>query len=326
MGLHNATRNGHLKTVQWILNIDESLADAECIDLATEGGHVELLNWFTHYGIPVYPSNASRQKAASGGHLDVIELVAPLLDDAAHREILHAALIAGHLHIVKWLCEELGVWPAPDDYMAVAELGHFTLFKWLVEKNPAKLDEFGSIDNLLASGRMDSLGVIVDQGYGYSITNGISNVVAKNGHFPALQWLKSRHEEIPTQDGLDGAIENGHLTAAHWIFTQKSDLQVKLKSVNVAATKGHLGMLKWAHGRGVVPDVSSISIASLEGNGEIENWFYLMPSIEKDKGQPAILPPIQNGRIENNASVVGPFRAEGVQYPYRQEKKGCTLF
>ena len=118
--LHNASCGGHLPIIKYLC--EEQMCDAMCIDqtnstpllLSSENGHLNIV---------------------------ILEQQCDLTHQGIYSSVLHVAISSGHLHIVKFLIEEVKFdknnqgWENHSPFHYASEYGYLEICKYLIDEH-----------------------------------------------------------------------------------------------------------------------------------------------------------------------------------------------
>jgi hypothetical protein len=151
-----AARRGYLSILEWA--VSKSCIVSECVFLAAQYGHEHILDWLRprvpnwnddcwtgaaagghlHIMKQCQPLDlavflrSDVMYAAEGGHLHVIQwMVAQGYVELEKFNVMYYALNGGHVPLVSWLHEYLGVHHSPLACATAALAGHLELLQWL---------------------------------------------------------------------------------------------------------------------------------------------------------------------------------------------------
>lgn len=212
-------------------------------DLLAEAGYLDLMQL-----INVYPTHDGIMAAVVGGHLDVLKWIVekriPLPGD---QDISETAAQHGRLEILKWL-KERGVVFSRRVVGAAAASGHLKVLEWM-------------------------------ESVGYPMDVEAANNAAGGGHDSLLDWFEERGV-FPNNGGAELAAAEGHLSTLERLDEQgihiaEEDVQ---ETVNIVAEGGHVDVMKWILERYEV-DWSEASNSVINGDNLV--IFELMIGGEK---------------------------------------------
>ncbi|MHB9147324.1 MAG: ankyrin repeat domain-containing protein [Candidatus Amoebophilus sp.] len=308
--LHHAALNGHLNTVQWLLEngtiLEEKNNDGNtALLLAAYNGHLEAVKWLRGKGARLNEKNndgnTALHYAAYNGHLDTVKWLlgngAILIEeDNDGNTALMLAAANGHLDTVKWLWEKgARLEEKNNDYntalMLAAANGHLDTVKWLREKG-ARLNEKDSYRNTALM------------------------LAAANGHLDTVKWLREKGARLNEKDSyrntaLMWAATNGHLETVKWLLENGAILIEEDNDGNtalmLAAANGHLETVKWLREKGARLNEkdrygnTALLLAAINGHLKTVEWLLGNGAglIEKDKyGNTALLLAATNGHLD----------------------------
>lgn len=230
---------------------------------ATENGHLQLLQWLVKQGM--LPSSYNMTLAAWKGHLHTIQWiienkVIPITKSDIQIMIDNAAR-GGHLPIIQYLAK--GKIYATDTANYAAENGHLDILEWLGDNNVLP-NNYGA-DLACKSGHLHIIQWLKKRGVTPTVC-GANNLCCYD-HTDALQWLRT-HNIYPDSKGADLAAEKGHLTILKYL--DKHNIRATQEGINLAAKKGHLTTLYWFAHKGRYPNGEGCKLVR---NGNVERWL-----------------------------------------------------
>jgi len=142
--------------------------------------------------------------------------------------------------MLKWL-KENGCYVEPDRYDSLtnnaAREGHLEVLKWL-HTNGCPLNAYAAACESGAK-CLEILKWLKENGCIWD--NRAHIVAAKEGNMEALNWLS---ENGQNESIFRAAVSGGSLEIVQWV-SQKIEIKSKLKYCALAASRGHLEVLKW---------------------------------------------------------------------------------
>ncbi|EGG16780.1 hypothetical protein DFA_07758 [Cavenderia fasciculata] len=191
--LKQATKNGHLSTVQYlVLYNKKNEFNESLIDIAAEFGHLKVIE-FLHTHEIFKCSTKAMDKAAAGGHLDVLQFLYFNRTEGYSNEIAELAAINGHLDVLIWIHNtlvnnnELHLFT-----QRVMDLGvrsnNINVVKWLHKNQTHYSFSRDIIDDACTMGQLDIVQYLFENTTIGCSGNAIIQAT-KNGHLEIVQYL-----------------------------------------------------------------------------------------------------------------------------------------
>lgn len=245
-----ASESGHFQIVKYICE-KEIISDEliiEAINRAARKGHIEIIVYLYNQ----YPNNYDSSVyiyAAKGGYLNIIKYIHTRFNNSKMNNlnnllIIDAAVVNGHLHIIKWLYNnQIRNYSIGSMYNACKK-GYLNIVKWLVEHKPISYGK-KAMDFAAMHGHLD----IVIWLYN-NLDDGCSKLAltaaAGNGYLPIVEFLHNTYDHKYTVDVMNNAAMNGHLHIVKWLHKYLLE-GCTSAAMNLAAKNGHLSIVKWLH-------------------------------------------------------------------------------
>ncbi|ETP33004.1 hypothetical protein F442_18402, partial [Phytophthora nicotianae P10297] len=233
-------------------------------------------------------------------HSENAALILRKRDDSFFRQrkftlAMAKAAARGDLRVIKWLVRQF-----PGCYVTfaveeAAKNGHLEVLKWLHRP---------SLDGNL---RDPGGGIQLDVFWGSRELF----YAGQNGHLHVVEWLQEHTNPTPTHMffvTLEEAAKNGDLAMVKWLCEVRGE-QSSYASV-LAASEGHLGVLKWLRGNVFNPTPSaSMDDAAANGHLEVLKWMQTNSGYATTAAM-------------NKAAGNGHFAV--VKWLHQNRKEGCT--
>ncbi|RLN72246.1 hypothetical protein BBJ28_00022150 [Nothophytophthora sp. Chile5] len=247
-----AVRCGDLTTLQWLIerfDVDTNRA----LSVAAILHQWDVARWIVEncqmMAHPMAESSRHFRRAAGDGNLQFLKLVTSRKlwtpNGGTAFEMISSAAAAGHLEVVKWLHEDLGINSAGNGYVKAAMGGHLEVLKFLH-------------NNHLRNG---SKRFLLDE-------------AARSGFLDVVQWLHAYSYETSTTRAMDGAAQGGHLNVVQWLHEHRSE-GCRSAAMHFAAANGHMDVVKWLHShRSEGCQETTLSLAAKCGNLDMVQWLH----------------------------------------------------
>ncbi|GMF63885.1 unnamed protein product [Phytophthora fragariaefolia] len=285
------------------------------------------------------------EKAASGGHIDVLECLFDngWIDENADALVSaagggHRLNVNGHLEILKFFhqlsasesqgraTDDTGIkrrrtqqpiewWCRSDETLKdAAGKGQLEVAKWL-HVHHFHEDSDVDLDEPARNGHLEVLQWLNSNITVKCSTRAMNNAALK-GHLEVCKWLHANRSEGCTDDAIKYAVGNGHLRVAKWLQWLNSNITVKCstRAMNNAALKGHLEVCKWLHANrseGCTDDAIKYAVGN--GHLRVAKWLQWLNSNITVKC---------STRAMNNAALKG--HLEVCKWLHANRSEGCT--
>jgi hypothetical protein len=104
-GMYMAAGAGHLDIIKWLLSIGRKITE-DCVDFASHGGQVNVINWYVDNNYPA--SDYAAYSAGICGHLDALKLLVSK-GYYIRKDTIMMSKVHKHLHVTEWLVENYDV-------------------------------------------------------------------------------------------------------------------------------------------------------------------------------------------------------------------------
>jgi hypothetical protein len=216
--------------------------NSEVFERAAEGGHLDLLEWAVKFlGDPNYFS--LRRAAARGGCLEILRWIEDLTGiDVLTNDTIEEAAERGRLELLRWMTETRGVTLPSEICCWAARGGHVDVIEWAMGD------------------------------YGCSWTTWALEEAQLHHQAEILKWAKfQKSSETPMVSLNHGAI-SGNIEIGR--MAREAGRPWTPLVVPVAAKKGNLAFMKWAIKNGCPWDPQAVYKAALRGgNFKILSWL-----------------------------------------------------
>ena len=281
-----ASKHGQLEVLKYIheqtgflrnhTDISGAILRDEYLEVAVEGGHLEVVKWFKSIGFKF--KYLTRLAAAAAGRLDVLQYLCKEsnVSDTFWRSLSCEAAENGHLDILIWLHANGDPWD-PSVCTAAVDGGNIDILTWLRSKG-CPMDE-ETFATAAEQGRLDMMKYLRSEKCPWDSTAFLC--AAREGFMEVLKWLHA--EECPWDAGATGnsmydgenspcnaAAAGGHLEVLKWL--QALGAAWDERTCRVAACEGHLEVLKWLHANGCPWGEAVCASAAARGELELLKW------------------------------------------------------
>jgi hypothetical protein len=254
-----AAQAGYEDIVLWLLVLHPPLTRADLryrlVPAAAQGGCLRVLKRLCEQQLlrqqqsaakfllpppPVLWEDEWMERAAAGGHRNILELAMQQRSGTLPQCCLSAAAKGGHLELLRWLRKDIGLtWRPYEDSWAAGASGNMQVLLWIV------------FDGCVLH-------------YSAAVE------AAKRGDVLMLGWLCDAGVELPSNCTAEAA-GGGHLEALKWLHRRA--VQWHVRTAACAAGQGHLELLQWAVGRGCPWNASDVMReAAMGGHVHVLQW------------------------------------------------------
>ncbi|KAG3122795.1 hypothetical protein PI124_g23912, partial [Phytophthora idaei] len=319
-----AAKAGHLEIVRWLIDRDAQ-DDGEltrlgkeaslAIHIAAVNGHLQVAKYLRiRAQIPVTAVECVLQRAEQADQLRQISRQLGTKNEAARlswKTVAQAAGV-GHLHVVRWLCEE---------YADGQEVNLFVDYK-----TDKKLSS--AMDNAARNGRLEVLQYLhnlqksidtplkkrkrdeVASPPSPTCSKAAMNGAAANGHLTVIQWLHDNRSEGCSTEAMDAAAAGGHLDVVQWLSEHRKE-GCTTAAMDGAARNGHLEMVQWLNDNTSAGcTTEAMDHAAMDGHIDVVKWLH---ACRKEGCTVAAM----DGAAANGFLSV-------VKYLHRNRPEGCT--
>jgi len=208
--------------------------------------------------------------------------------------VSHHAAQGGHLHVLRWLCDDSCQWPPFDGHTAVraAERGHLHVLEWFCSF--MFLDWKRVCLAAIPPGHLHVLQWVHAKGRWPSSLNDTlfwdgttCATAAKGGHGHVLLWLM--RQQVPCDDTWTlGAAEGGHLDLLQTLRALDPPCPWNAgKICAAAAAKGHLALLQWVHAQDAQWIWDGVHICAIRGGHlAVLSWLWTVLRDDDDPNHP----------------------------------------
>ena len=228
-------------------------------------------------------------------------------NDCDHAGALCSAARSGHLACLKWMCTKNPMWYKRDHteqvLNAAAGAGHVEVARWLME-NGAQIDQV-AVKLAAEGGHVPMLVDLLDKGAVWTKRTWhdmYKNLESRYNAYcqekpiplPTLQFLVTTQRYWHRRQAWVNAVTNGHVEAVEWLLGQEPDVAPywghdddagldpdslpnaihEYEGLEVAAYRGHTGMLACAHRNGVELTEELCIHAAGGGHFETIKWLH----------------------------------------------------
>lgn len=259
----HAAANGRLDLVQWYCEMKGPYAFGwSVMDAAVAHDHMDVVQYLDS----VVGNRCTRrglELAARNGHLRVVQW----LNDTRYYEIrtfrsLENAIAGGHLHLVKYVMENIVVaytsWTQAALTAAVS-FGQCHILQWLHDRASADAAAY-------------------NRHFRFEIHTNELYAVARNGHLDVLKWLDAHNYPVHCRraHAVRGAAAGGHKEIIEWMEETFERLRRQLHRIRVdgAAGYGDLQFVQWLHHQGYRFTAHAVDDAAAGGYMSIVRWLH----------------------------------------------------
>ena len=230
-----AAGNGHLAVLDWLLQTYHTPQEpvkhsSRALDLAAANGKLDVLLWINkcliHHPInpisDLKPTRAAFDQAAGNGHLNVLKYLLATYDNLISITSIELAARNGHVVVLQWLMDNYKDMFAPElagfDYVGSTSSSMSSPVK---PKYVHVMDTNISIAGANKSSKR--LKTSRSSNYSSSPLAEAFSMAIRYGKVNTVLWLHKRLGCIPTDEDLDWAARNGHLTMMLYLLQNFSD-------------------------------------------------------------------------------------------------------
>ncbi|KAF0713371.1 Aste57867_4380 [Aphanomyces stellatus] len=259
-----AAGTGRMDFVQRLLDLGAQLSSEALIPAATHG-HLEMVEclYATHHD-PHHVLVAAVH-AAKNGHATVVSFLLQAISemDPVYRKVCHAAAAAGHLDIVQLVHPLVGDMDSTLD-LAVGN-GHLQLVQWLSQTQPMASCSQSALDLAAANNHLDVIRWLQTR-QRVEFTSKAMDGAAQNGHLEMLEWLHGHCIAGYTSDAMAAAVNNGHLDVVQWIHAKHTQ-----RASEGDAAFSILGLVRWFLGNPTERPL--LTLAARAGHIKLVKWL-----------------------------------------------------
>ena len=275
-----AALHGHFSAVLWLYKNGYSNGTLYRALACAEGaGHLEIVKWFNSINCKSY----SLDNAAKNGHIHVMKWLFDEIKIEPTDRTMFIAADNGHFEIVKWLNEYLENYISSEYKQKAMEYaaknGHLNIVKWLYEKQTKP-----TFNAILLSAKYGHLHVLkwlyenIDPNIVGRIESDMIDVIAQHGHLHVLKWLDENDENAEIEEctsiSAEYAAANGHSDVIKWLYEKKIDITPKV--FIYAAEYGYMDIIKWLYEKTDKCDiVATMKAAKDNGHMHLHRWLAL---------------------------------------------------
>lgn len=212
----SAAASGHLHVLIWARSHFCPWNERTCEE-AARNGHLDVLAWARSRGCCW--NNKTALAAVRGGHIDVLRYAWEhgLHRPSSGRIALHKAASLGHVEMVCWLLEDVGVPWRPNIAGVAAREGHLELLRCVAQRHRGQLGGPEVVLAGLRGGHMD----VVRWGAATCgmprCSDKVTSHAAASGVLEALMWARENGHPWPSSQALcTVAARDGHLEVLQW--------------------------------------------------------------------------------------------------------------
>ena len=245
-------RHGCTNALHWAV-MNGMACDQETPRQAAHGGHLETLARILAVGCPMDPNEVAR-KAASHGHVDILEWLVPKYNVKWGKIHTAAAARGGHLVALQWLRARRIPWDSNAVTQAAA-YNHAEVVMWAVQ-NGGHL-RLNAMWAAAERGHLEMVRLLRER-LGCSMDAKTCGWAAYGGRLEVLQYLRSGQFPCPwDSETTERAAGNGHVRVLAWAMQQ--GCPVSRWAWAHASIRGHVCVLRFLHASGwALVDVKSI--------------------------------------------------------------------
>ncbi len=251
-----AARGGHLETLQW-LRARGCPWDRSVSELAARAGNLGMLRWCLANGCPGRREHLVTS-AAMSGELSVLQYLKDERHFAMSTQAMRFAALKGHLHVLRWLHEQLGEL-VPWCWTAAVTGGHVAVLQYCQDQHcPFPADAPDLCITAAAAGRTEVLAWLQQHGHAWGA--GAAFAAAQHCQFNALGWLRNQEPPCPWDSRVTDVLVRGPLYGH-------------------CSTKRRLQCLQWALDEGCPWQTSTYRLA--QANQQLQHVRF--PGVRRSK-------------------------------------------
>ncbi|TYZ64504.1 hypothetical protein PybrP1_000144 [[Pythium] brassicae (nom. inval.)] len=186
-------------------------------------------------------------KAAFGGHLDILQWLHTNRADACSPAALENDAKNGHLEGVKWLVANRTEGCTARTVGLAAENGHLEVVKYLHAHTSTRGNSPETLRGAVAGHHLDIVQWLLEnRREECAMARGILDLAARMGHLGVLLCLHAHGLEGCTPSAMDSAASRGYLEVVQWLHANRTEGCTTL-AMDLAAASGHLAVVQWLH-------------------------------------------------------------------------------
>ncbi|GAB9471380.1 hypothetical protein Gpo141_00008595 [Globisporangium polare] len=230
---------------------------------------VECVRWLHEHKLKI--SKLAIDRAAKGGHVDVLRYFYEHSGKRCNRAALDHAAGVGDLEVVRLIVANQAKEISQNAINWAAAYGRLDVVKYLVESN-IQHDTPYAIDSAAAKGNLDVVKYLHEVQFSGCTARAMHDA-AVHGHLEVVKFLHANRTEGCCPDTLDRAVRNGHLEIVKFLHEHYA-LECTTGAFDRAATNGHLDVIKFLfHERGERCTASATSWAAKRGHYDVVKFL-----------------------------------------------------
>jgi hypothetical protein len=277
-----AARGGQLKTLQWLHKL-KTPCNASTFGAAAQRGRLEIMKWLYANKAPI--SLDVSGKIAASGNLEALKWWCVDICKEISNECIQTAIVAGHLHIVRWVHENSSARINPFPYLSMnltqaILYGHVHIVEYLAtfQTPGSTLTTEWELEEAITSGHLDIVKWIMVKYPDYFDKIPIKNVyegITENDHQDIFDWFVESSLIKPDYDLVCLAVQHGRTYILEWAKTQDYNFTIKSKKLMYQAIKHEQReTMQWLHNKVAIPWPTDMCIRA----GLYDSWT-LVPEL-----------------------------------------------
>lgn len=256
---------GDVKVVRW-LHEHKCKISKLAIDRAAKGGHVDVLRHFYEHSAKRC-NRAALEYAAKIGDVKVVKLIVENQTKEISQYAINWAAAKGQLDVVKYLVESKIQHDAPCVIDKAAANGYLGVVKYLHE---AQVDgcTARAMHDAAVHGHLEIVKFLYENRIEGCSPNTLDRA-ARYGHLEVVKFLHEHYTLECTTDAFDRAAANGHLDVIKFLHHERRE-RCTANATRWVAKRGHYGVVKFLCEQNLDADiVTALKDAASRGHLEI---------------------------------------------------------
>ena len=228
-----AAGNGHVGVMEWLVNTyhHDSIVkhSSRALDLAATNGRLDVLLWIhthlihhpTHPMTELKPTRTAFDQSAGNGYLDILKHLVATYDDLISITSVELAARNGHVVALQWLMDHYKDMFTPE--LAGFDYGTNSTSQAGSPIKPKYTHVMDTSISITANALSKRLKTTRNSNYASSPLTDAFSMAIRYGKVNTVLWLHERLGCIPTDEDLDWAARNGHLSMILYLLQKFSD-------------------------------------------------------------------------------------------------------